>query len=218
MSHSKSIAIACPACHHQQAFTAWQSINVTLDPALKERLLDRRLVTFHCVKCGHRAGVNQGLLYHDMDRHVMIMLGRRSPEKLKSPETLVQHSNDEYSLRLVSSLNGLIEKILILDADLDDRAIEIFKFVVMANIEESQRGNDPQLFFRAVRTDVESHEQIEFVLVNEAGTASVSVSLEHAYQQVVNELCKYLPTVVSECGKWLRVDREYAMNYLAAHK
>ena len=43
------------------------TINVTFDPALKNKLLDRSLVTFHCEKCGHTAGVNQGLLYHDMD-------------------------------------------------------------------------------------------------------------------------------------------------------
>jgi hypothetical protein len=60
MSLSDEIKITCPACQHQQAFTAWQSINVTLDPALKTKLLDRSLVTFHCDNCGHTAGVNQG--------------------------------------------------------------------------------------------------------------------------------------------------------------
>jgi hypothetical protein len=75
MSQSNTITITWPVCQHQQAFTAWQSINVPLDPALKANLLDRSLVTFHCKKCGHTAGVNQGLLYHGMDRRVMIMLG-----------------------------------------------------------------------------------------------------------------------------------------------
>jgi hypothetical protein len=69
MSLPNPITITCPTCQHQQAFTAWQSINVTLNPELKQKLLDRSLVTFHCEKCGQAAGVNQELLYHDMDRH-----------------------------------------------------------------------------------------------------------------------------------------------------
>ncbi|MGO9113929.1 MAG: CpXC domain-containing protein, partial [Thermoguttaceae bacterium] len=181
MSLSSVITISCPACQHQQAFTAWQSINVTLDPALKEKLLDRSLVTFHCKQCGHTAGVNQGLLYHDMERRVMIMLGCQAPDDLELPERFAQEFQAEYSLRLVSSMTKLIEKVLLVDAGLDDRAIEIFKFAVMANIEESQRGDNPQLLFRGVCPDEVSQEQIEFALVNDAGTSSVLISLDQAY-------------------------------------
>jgi len=218
MSLSDEITFTCPACQHQQAFTTWQSINITLDPELKEKLLDRSLVTFRCEKCGHTAGVNQGLLYHDMNRRVMIMLGCQSPDELESPEPLVQTFQADYSLRLVGSMNELIEKVLLLDADLDDRAIEMFKLAVVANIEESQRGNNPQLFFSGIYANDESEEQIEFALVNEAGTKAVSMPLDQAYHRFVVEFCNSLPTVVSECGQWLRVDREYALNHFEAEK
>jgi hypothetical protein len=88
----------------------------------------------------------------------------------------------------------------------------------MANIEESQRGNNPALFFSGVYANDDSEEQIEFTLVNDAGTKAVSVPLERAYRRYVDELCKSLPTVVSECGQWLQVDRDYALNYLAVKK
>jgi hypothetical protein len=218
MSFSNEITITCPACQHPQAFTAWQSINVTLDPELKEKLLDRSLATFHCEKCDHTAGVNQGLLYHDMDRHVMIMLGCQNLDELESPVPLVQDFQADYSLRLVGSMNELIEKVLLLDADLDDRATEMFKVALMANIEESQRGENPELFFAGIYANDESEEQIEFALVNEAGTKAVSVPLEKAYRRYVDEICRHLPTVVSECGRWLRVDREYALNHFQAPK
>jgi predicted RNA-binding Zn-ribbon protein involved in translation (DUF1610 family) len=216
MSLSNSITLTCPACGHQQAFTVWQSINATHDPGLKESLLDRSLVTFHCEQCGHTAGVNQGLLYHDMDRQVMIMLGCQSPDELEAPEPLVQEFQAQYSLRLVRSMNELIEKVLVLDADLDDRAVEIFKSALMTKIEESQRGDDPQLFFSRIYMDERSREQIEFALVNEAGTSCVSVPLEQSYQRFVDDACRHLPTVISECGQWLRVDRTYVLDYLRA--
>ena len=41
--------------------------------------------------------------------------------------------------------------------------------------------------------------------------------LEQAYHRFVGEFCN-LPTVISECGKWLRVDRDYALNYFEAEK
>ena len=205
-------------CQHPQAFTAWQSVNVTLDPELKARLLDRSLVTFHCEKCNHTVGVNQGLLYHDMDRRVMIMLGCQSPDEAESPEPLLQKFQAEYSLRLVGSMNELIEKVLLIDADLDDRAVEMFKVALMTNIEESQRGDNPALFFSGIYANDESDEQIEFALVNEASTKAVSVPFEKVYHRFVDEFCKHLPTTVSECGRWLRVDRDYALNYLGAEK
>src|SRR5208282_4358612 len=186
MSISSLITITCPRCQHQQAFTAWQSINVTLDPTLKEKLIDRSLVTFQCKQCGHTTGINPKLLCHDMDRRVMIMLGYQSPDALESPEPLVPTFQADYSLRLVSSMNELIEKILLLDADLDDRAVETFKLAVMANIGESQRGEKPQLFFNGVYMNDESQEQIEFALVNEAGARAVSMPLELAYHRFVN--------------------------------
>ena len=185
---------------------------------LKEKLLDRSLVTFHCEKCGHAAGVDQGLLYHDMDRHVMIMAGCQSPDELGPLEPLVQKFQAEYLLRLVGSINELIEKVLILDADLDDRAVEVFKVALMASIEESQRGDNPALFFSGIYANEESEEQIEFALVNEAGTRAVAVPLEQAYRRYVDEFCGDLPTVVSECGQWLRVDRDYAVNYFGVQK
>lgn len=146
----------------------------------------------------------------------MIMLGCQIPDELESPGPLVQSFQAEYSLRLVSSMNELIEKVLLLDAGLDDRAVEMFKLAVMANIEESQRGKNPKLFFSGIYADEKSEEQIEFALVNEAGTKAISVPLEQAYNRFLNEFCKGLPTVVSKCGQWLRVDRDYALNYFEA--
>ncbi len=218
MSLPNQITITCPACQHQQAFTIWRSINVTLDPELKKRLLDRSLFSFHCETCGHNAIVDQELLYHDMDCHVMIMLGRQKPEEPAFPGPLGEKIQAEYSYRFVGSVNELIEKVLILDADLDDRAVEMFKVPLMSNIDEIQRDSNPELYFSEIYADEESQEMIRFVLVNEAGTSSISVLLEDVYREFVDKFCGGLPTVVSECGQWLRVDREYALKHFGTQE
>ena len=81
MSQSEPIAITCPVCTNRQTCVVWQSINVTLDPELKQRLLDRSLFAFRCDQCGHTAGIEQELMYHDMERKLMILRAKEEPKE-----------------------------------------------------------------------------------------------------------------------------------------
>ena len=89
-------------------------------------------------------------------------------------------------------MNELIEKVLILGfEDLDDRAVEVFK--VTHSWQASRNRNaatSPALFFSGIYVNDESEEQIEFVLVNEAGTGPCRCHLRQAYRRYVDESCK----------------------------
>jgi Zn ribbon nucleic-acid-binding protein len=52
MSKSSDISYTCPRCQKQSRFTIWQSINVDLDPSLKQKVMDGSLFVFHCLYCG----------------------------------------------------------------------------------------------------------------------------------------------------------------------
>ena len=69
------------------------------------------------------------LLYHDMDKRVMIWCAPRPLDQLPSPPLVAGHR-----LRVVHSPNHLVEKILAFDAGLDDRAIEILKLGVCRDL------------------------------------------------------------------------------------
>ena len=43
--------IACPNCNTLNNVEIYDSINVTLNPELKDRLLSGKLTSFKCVKC-----------------------------------------------------------------------------------------------------------------------------------------------------------------------
>jgi hypothetical protein len=215
VSNSEVITIACPACTKKQQFTVWVSVNATLSPELKQKLLDRTLFTFKCEKCGETAEVNQELMYHDMERKLMFLRGQEAPQ-----ETLDECFGPDgkeiladYTYRLVNSMNELIEKIVIWDAGLDDRAIEVFKFLLLKDLDEEERGVNPQLFYNGLSAEAGAEAEMEFVLINDSGTLSVSVPFEETYQQYEIDIKKGLPSPESEHGKWLRVDQEYA----AAH-
>ena len=72
MSHMSNREIECPECGKFQKVTVWDSINVDLDAALRERLFAREINQFQCSSCGHNAFLDFPLLYHDMTRQFLV--------------------------------------------------------------------------------------------------------------------------------------------------
>lgn len=72
MTRLGSLEIDCPECNIKQNVTIWESVNVTLDPDLKEKLFQGRINVFQCQKCGVRALIPVPLLYHDMTKRFCV--------------------------------------------------------------------------------------------------------------------------------------------------
>jgi hypothetical protein len=214
MSESESTTITCPECNHEQQFTVWHSVNVTLDPALKDKVLDRSLTTFDCEDCGYMATIEQNLLYHDTERQLTI-LRHPNPDE---PEGLANESfgllstlsGKGYDYRLVTTMNELVEKVLIWEDGLDDRAVEVFKLVVWQALDEDQRTGDARLLYGGMSGEDGAETTMEFTLVSDSGTMSMAVPLEGEYRRLEGQIIGGLPDVATERGKWLRVDRAYA--------
>ncbi|MDY0167042.1 MAG: CpXC domain-containing protein [Thermoguttaceae bacterium] len=217
MSRSEETTVECPKCTSEQSFTHWQSVNVTLDPDLKEKILDRTLVTFTCENCGYVAEVYHPLLYHDMEQRLMVFLGDEAPDASTSEDvsgSLASSSEAEYTFRLVSSSNELIEKILIRDAGLDDRVVEVFKLLLLEQLDESSKEDDAELFFSGIVREGDAEAEMDFELMSDSGTTGLSVPFEDTFRKVEAEVCHGLPTAECQGGKWIRVDEEYALDFL----
>jgi hypothetical protein len=214
MSQSAVTTLTCPHCRHSQEFTVWHSVNVSQDPELKQRVLDRSLTTFTCENCGGTASIEQDLLYHDMERRFMILRrsGGDEPAGLtdKSFGLLNTPSGNAYAFRLVATMNELVEKILIWEDNLDDRTVEVFKEVVWQALEEDQRGGHAQLFYGGIVRQPGAEAEIELVLSNESANLSMALPLESEFRRLEKQIARCLPSAASQCGKWLRVGRDYA--------
>jgi hypothetical protein len=66
MSSESPEELTCRVCGNKQVTTLWDSINVTLDPELKDKLFAGEINVFTCEKCCEKRTVNAPLLYHDM--------------------------------------------------------------------------------------------------------------------------------------------------------
>ncbi|MBP3360502.1 MAG: CpXC domain-containing protein [Clostridia bacterium] len=148
MSINSSKAIRCPSCGQLQEITVWNSITVKDSPDLKADLLSGRVNIFKCGSCSHSGLVPAPLLYHDEDKKLMISFSPCDDEQLKQRlfENVRETSKGSgelsgysgYNLRFVCEYNSLLEKILIFDAGLNDKAVEIIKLLILSQEPEKQ--------------------------------------------------------------------------------
>jgi len=75
MSKITKREIPCPKCGEINDFRIYNSINVTISPELKEKVLDDEIFTYKCSHCGEKTRILYPLLYNDMDNKFMIMFG-----------------------------------------------------------------------------------------------------------------------------------------------
>lgn len=141
MSRKITKEIACPHCNASVDTELWSSINVTHDPAARVRIMDESLFSWRCPECGYQAKLLYPCLYHDMDRKFMIYL---IPELTQNSlfDPLVEKQFPELAdirKRLVTDLNAMKEKVLLFEAGLDDKAIELTK-LALSEVLAKRRG------------------------------------------------------------------------------
>lgn len=217
MSSSSTQTITCPNCQQQQSFTLWQSINVTLDPSLKERLKSGELTTFHCNHCGHAAEVVFSLLYHDMEKRWMIWLVPDGKLPSGMADGLPNKRLPGYLLRLVRSRNELIEKLSVLDTGMDDRIVAAIKLMLRQRLERDRGIELPLLYFdERVRQPAGSGE-LHFAWVGDAKVQGIAVSNE-IYEALLANMNALLQAPLGHQDSWLLTDDHYAAKLLAQRK
>lgn len=133
-------------------------LNTARDPELKARVKDGSLFVRECPYCGTRNLVAFETLYHDPSARLMIWL---LPDGKEAPTGVAEAVKqlEGYTLRRVSDAGSLIEKVNIFDAGLDDRLIEMCKWVTKMEMAEKEHRDDiletPFKFWRLEGADHE---------------------------------------------------------------
>ncbi len=223
MSQSTQQAVACPECGAISTATLWQSVNVTLNPELKEQVFSRELFEHTCPQCGETTHLFYPLLYHDQDRHLLIWMLPPDERGEVSLDPLSMNAQAKifptYRLRLVASLNALLEKIMIFDAGLDDRAVELLKELLWQDGAADPTFPRELFFFSQVVVDTEGARHLEMVQLQPPNERyAFRVTWDKGYQVVLDLLHgDYGIPRAQETG-WRRVDHTYAKEILeSAH-
>jgi len=211
MSIFYKVEIACPWCKTSQSVEIWDSVNVTLSPDFKGLLVKGELNVLRCDKCGIRTEIPNYLLYHDIDKQVMIWLmypreDGSIPVELAPTEDLFGQFPKEYRFRIVRSRRELIEKILIFDDELDDRIIEVLKLHVASKSSSENIEIGEGLYYNGIEQN-----KIVFVLLcKEGNSMTCSIPMDDGYLHDSAFLQSQLEETLEEKGTWLIVDQDYA--------
>lgn len=170
MSLNTKQSIRCPKCGQMNDITVWNSITVKDSADLKSDLLAGRVNMFHCPSCSHTALMPTPMLYHDEEKRLMISFSPCNDEVLKqqlfdnirttSRESDELEKLEGYNLRFIADYNELLEKILIFDNDMNDKAVEVIKLMIL--MQEPEKAD-----WRTCRFGKVENGNIEFMVFDE---------------------------------------------------
>lgn len=146
MSIIKEASAPCSKCGEKQVIRIYRSINVSEDPQLKEKVRNGSLFLWECPHCGQVNLAKYETLYHDPAARLMVWLlpeGDISETQMKAI-TMHTKAMGGYTLRRVTDMGSLMEKVLIHDAGLDDVVLEICKYVTKMEMISKITGKDNQ--------------------------------------------------------------------------
>jgi hypothetical protein len=218
LSLSRCEEMTCPVCGHTQTCEVWSSVNIGLDPELKDRVLRREINKFQCEKCNRGFPIAQSLLYHDMPKRLMILLGYPDKNGDVDPgpvpsQTPLGSVMTGYRYRLVSTENQLIEKILGFDDDLDDRVLEMLKLYVAGKNEDSPLASASQILYDH-RTIEDGSECLRFVFFDDSGDGgSFTVPWDDGYEWMLT-ISKPILDALPPDTDWLQVDQRMGLDLL----
>ena len=145
------------------------------------------------------------MLYHDMDQKLMVYFTAGKDQGEITKLSLGSMMNG-YQFRITASRNELLEKVWIVSADFDDRAMELYKLYLERHIPQAADGD---LFFCGTRRNAEGKDLVFFVCLTAEGSGNLSLPLE-SYTEFVEGVAAILENEPSLIGEWHSIDRRYA--------
>ena len=83
MTRKEEMVLPCPHCGKEFKSWLYGSVNITLNPELLRELFDCNLNVVECPNCHKRTPVEKNLVFHDMDKGLMLEV--REHETIKYP-------------------------------------------------------------------------------------------------------------------------------------
>ena len=204
MADKDLYAFTCPQCQTEGTVDAIGSVNVDKQPEMRAKIEDLSLFHWKCPHCGKVSLVLQPCLYHDMTEEFMVWFSPSGKEQPPHAKNIAQLSR--YRLRITDSPNTFREKINILERNLDDRAVELVKFVL--NLQLERDGMDlVDLVFKEMRDG-----NFVFVAVQSDGSEQTLETPSAAYEKFSQDMREIY---LAPEGEFAQVDMEWAREVIS---
>ena len=192
--------LRCPFCNTEQQHNLYPVVDLGKNPSLKLGLLTDSLFSVRCTQCNNQFAVMHEMLVIDKKASFAILL---APE---STLTEVKEPSEEIgafdTLRLVNTSDELKEKILLADAGLDDRTIELCKMYLLMKMERPG--------YSLLYADHQVGEgQMLFTLFNEKDEMEETIQCSDG---LYTQLLKTAEEFSLKEGYFLRINQGWAFN------
>ena len=217
MSRSYQETIACPSCGEGQPFIVWESVNVSVDPELKQSLLEGTLTTLRCRRCRHEAHIAYDCLYHDMGCSLAVWLKYQEADGMFSIDpaarAMFPSFVHNYTCRLVPSFHELVDKIRIFDDGFSDHTIELLKLLICI-----REGIDTccSFHYAGVESSWLKGKSLVFALQSDQGFVEKKYPLKRYLDAVQPLVPRIAPIINNPSDEWPHVDRAYMLRALEA--
>lgn len=210
------VKIKCPVCQTPATQEVETRINTTLQPKLKQDLLNSKLQHFECSECGTRRQIETNLLYHDPENKYMIFLVPNLNNKRDQLGDLLENAaRDEkvdlssYELRIVTHHADLIEKIQLFDNNYNDREVEIVKLLTDGLFAKEKPNEDVKARYFYMKDQTP---KIMYI------TSSDQLLVDFSESLLTFAKDKYSKVVASsEKGQFHLINAEWAAHTLSSH-
>ncbi|MCI1965570.1 MAG: CpXC domain-containing protein [Oscillospiraceae bacterium] len=175
--------ISCPQCGAAVKTELWPGVDAAQNPDRKARVLNETMFDWSCPECGYTARFLYPFLYHDPERNYMVYL---SPNGGGCEEIDLEKEFPQLhgvAKRLVTTPEALKEKILIFDAGLDDRAVELVK-LALAGVLDQKHGKKAAAGYFCYADESKNEIGFSFLLEGEDKPVRRHTRME-AYQKSV---------------------------------
>lgn len=191
-------------CGERYRTATYPLVNVSKNPELREKVLDESLFVRTCPACGRAILLSGRCLYHDEDNGFLIywIPGFRGP--MPDEAAALDREYPEFAAltrRIVPTLNQLKEKLLILEAGIDDRAVELAKLAVSGLIVQKYGRRISSAYLH--RLDEEA-DRIGFSFFLDGAAQPVSYQTHMGVYDRAHELAAGLPPADGFCCVDLR--------------
>ena len=218
MEDTNKQVLTCPVCKCEQETELYPIVHATGDEDIKNKVMDGTLLQFKCNKCGHKTILKYDMLYEDMDRNLMIQLCNK--DAVEQHDELMHKAKESFegslsasegkpthvTMRIVSEPNDLMEKVRLFESELDDRIVEMVKYLTLEHVvrDYPEYAGGKMLF-----ASVEDHN--ELVMVKDGLQPMASSFPMKAYLMIESEL---MPKIKGETNDEFVIDQEFAKKYL----
>lgn len=192
------ITFKCTHCGKINTVEVDDTINLTGNQDLLKTVLDNSKFNFKCEDCKTEHNVVYDVLFQDDNEKFYVKIN-------SSNELLTLMSKDDYKIRIVKDLNQANEKLRTFYYRLDDRIIEIIKFLIKDDLEKNN-GNlkiTEIYFFRY------SQSYLEFVLFSKEEYLGIMKYSLSGYKEIKHKHKEKFDETIQV------IDEKFALNILS---